>query len=82
MRTRERIFFYVASSFRSRTATAAGTESILRRAHKRQEHFASNKVESVANTTAFVSPAAFNLDSLNHAAGADQSLGANRFKRA
>jgi hypothetical protein len=36
--------------------------SILRRAYKRQECFACEKVESVANTTAFVSPAALDLE--------------------
>jgi hypothetical protein len=38
-----------------------GIESILRRAHEWQEYFASKQVESVANTTAFICPAAFDL---------------------
>jgi hypothetical protein len=54
--------------------------SILRRADKRQKNFAFNKVESVANTTAFVGPAAFVLDGLTYARIPSHFIGRRGFR--
>ena len=43
-----------------------GVKRILRRAYEWQNRFAWKRVESVANTTAFVSPAAFDLLRLSY----------------
>jgi len=49
---------------------AATADITLRRAFERQKNFTSSQVESVANTTAFVSPGAFDQDA-KHGQGAN-----------